>query len=655
MFGLTWPVLELLGENAEFFLARRSSRWEILGLAIVLLAVVPILLALLGSIPGKVGGVIGAVMIALLAVATSHYLLSRIPVAWWVSLIAAVVVGAGFTLLLYRLPVTRWVVKYLLWSPLVFMIMFLFATPSGEMALDSNGTPGSPSTVDAPAPLIFLVFDEFPVASLMAPDGSLRAATYPNFARLAADGTWYRNAVTVEQQTEHSVPALLTGVVPDQSLTPFAGQYPNNLFTALQESHDLDVYESITRLCPTTICEGSQPSATPLTKDVLVVAGHVLLPDSMTDQLPPIDGSWGDFASVAEDFNAVAAFLEEMETGERAPIEEMIADIRSFDGERPPFFFLHALTPHHPWHTLPDGREYPQVLGYNPASKGGGFIDDDYLVAQGMQRHLLQVGFVDHMLGEIIGALEESGMYDEAMVVVVADHGIAVKPGVAHQRTITPETVGDIAAVPLIVKLPNDEGGVIDDRRALTIDIVSTIADQMAADLAWDPEGVSLLGDPADRSQTTTVGTKGPVTYGVDGHEKFEVAERIERWFPGGDLFALLPPGAPDILGDSMTLDGLPASTIKAQIRRSSVYQNVDVDAPAIPVFLAGILTGDVDGDELIGVTVNGVVAAVVRSYQRNDEYGFQAMIPTEMLVDGGNEIRLFEVTPAGYHVINPS
>ncbi len=98
--------------------------------------------------------------------------------------------------------------------------------------------------------MVMVVFDEFPLASIIDGEGDLRSDLYPNFARLADDGTWFRNAVTVQQQTEHSIPAMLTGSVPDPDLIPVAGQYPFNLFTALRSVYDLHVYESITQLCP---------------------------------------------------------------------------------------------------------------------------------------------------------------------------------------------------------------------------------------------------------------------------------------------------------------------------------------------------------------------------------------------------------------------
>jgi hypothetical protein len=503
-------------------------------------------------------------------------------------------------------------------------------------------------TADSPTPLVFLVFDEFPVASLIDPQGNLRADRYPNFARLAADGTFFRNAMTVEQQTTHSVPAMLTGVVPDQSKTPFAGQYPENIFTALQDSYDLRVYETITQLCPRSLCEGIGVSSTPLLRDVGIVAGHVLLPSGVTAGLPQIDRGWGDFGAATSEFDVVAEFRENLEADPRKPIATLVDDIgRTGDG-RPPFYFLHAVVPHHPWQFLPDTRRYPLVTERAPGSVSPGWGNDEFLVAQAMQRHLLQVGYVDTALGEILDALEEAGIYEDAMILVVADHGIAVRPGVTHQRQISQESVGEVAAVPLFIKAPGQAGGVVDDRRALTLDLVPTIADVIDADLPWDTDGVSLFGPDPERAETTTIGPFSEATYGVDGSEKLAVAERLETLFPGGDPWALRPAGSPDLLGREVDAAAIPSGGIMAHLERPLLYGVVDTDGEIIPARLTGTLIGATDGTEVLAVAVNGTIGAMTRSYIEEDETWFQAMLPHELFVEGENDIQIFHVTPSG-------
>jgi len=648
VFALTWPILDLLGENAEFFLAHGSSRIEILAVAVVLLLVIPSLLAGLTMFPGRIGHAVAMVLVGLLAVAMAHIYLKRIEMGWWIALLASIAIGVAAVWAFARFAPPRRFARYLAVSPLVFLLVFLFSTPSGAVVREAGPPAGSAATVANPVPLVMIVFDEFPIASLIDPDGSLYADRYPNFARLAADGTWFRNAVTVEQQTEHSVPAILTGVVPDQSLSPFAGQYPNSLFTALDGPYDVHGYEAITRLCPIATCGGDFTPSAPLVEDVGIVAGHVLLPEPLTEELPPIDGTWGDFAATTENFDPIAGFRDALASGRRSPIDTFLDDIRGHDGDRHPFFFLHTLIPHHPWQYLPDGRDYPFIVSANPASFRGGWIDDDFLVAQGMQRHLLQVGYADFVLGETIAALEDAGLYEEAMVVVVADHGISIKPGVPHQRTITPTTVGEIAAIPLFIKGPNVTAGVIDDRRALTSDIVPTIADAIGAELAWESDGSSLLGALPERVETTTVGPKGSVTFGVDGLEKLEVAARVAAWFPGGDPYALIPDGAPDILGDQVDSAALPVSGITGKLAMANLYRKVDLTSSSVPARIGGILSSDPDQPVVLAIVVNGSVGAVTRSYVYKDEVRFLAMVPPTLMVNGANQIEMVEVSADG-------
>jgi hypothetical protein len=288
------------------------------------------------------------------------------------------------------------------------------------------------------------------------------------------------------------------------------------------------------------------------------------------------------------------------------------------------------------------------VVTANPASFSGGWIEDDFLVALGMQRHLLQVGYADHAVGQLISAMEDAGIYDDAILVIVADHGIAIRPGVAHQRTITPTTVGEIAAIPLFIKAPGLEPGTIDDRRALTIDILPTIADAIDARIPWEVEGVSLIGPEPGRAQTTTIGPKGEVTYGVDGLEKLEVARRIEDWFPEGDPWALQPSGSPDLLGEVIEVTTLEMAAVTVQLRMPELYAAVDTAGDVIPVRVAGRVGGDADGSEVVAVLVNGVVGSITRSYLRDDEVWFLAMVPPHLLVDGKNVIELIQVMPDG-------
>ena len=52
----------------------------------------------------------------------------------------------------------------------------------------------------------------------------------------------------------------------------------------------------------------------------------------------------------------------------------------------------------------------------------------------GRQRHLLQLAYVDSLIGDLVQELKAQGIYDDALVVLTADHGISFEPGGADPR-----------------------------------------------------------------------------------------------------------------------------------------------------------------------------------------------------------------------------
>ena len=63
---------------------------------------------------------------------------------------------------------------------------------------------------------------------------------------------------------------------------------------------------------------------------------------------------------------------------------------------------------------------------------------DDYLTHHNEQRYLLQLGFVDRLLGRLVARLKSQGMYDDTLIVVTADHGFAWQVGVPTRRSVKP-------------------------------------------------------------------------------------------------------------------------------------------------------------------------------------------------------------------------
>jgi hypothetical protein len=662
-FALAQPMLDLLGSSPEFFLARAAPAQDIVLLGLGLLVAVPAVVVGLAMVARLVGprtgaAVYGALVVALVAVLVVQVLnltpLRAAP-AWLTAGLAAVA-GLGVLAALLASPALRTVARWLAGAPVVFAVLFFLMSPTSRLlAADDLARPAGVE-VGRPAPVVVVVLDEFPLASIIDGDGNLLANRYPSLARLAADGIWYRNAVGVLQQTEDALPAMLSGILGDAGI-PTASDHPLTLFSLLADTYDIVASESVTDLCPRYACTNADRTVAPfrdrwesLLRDLAVVQAHLALPVPVADRLPSISQNWGDFAGGGgDDFDIIERFHANLDADRRRQVERFLARLEA-PSDGPTLYFAHLLFPHIPWDYLPDGRFYPAATPA-PGSTRTGWADDGWLVAQARQRHLLQVEYADRIVGRVIDTLERRGIYDEALVVVVADHGAADIPGVEHRRTITPETVGHIAAVPLFVKPPGGGGGVIDDYRAETVDVLPTIADLLEIDLPWEVDGVSLVAvDRPERTESTMTGPGGAVTFGVDGSEVRAVAAERMAWFPDGDPWRLAPPGHVDLIGRPVaSLEVVDSAETRAIVDRISRYRDMDLDGEPFPALMTGrvVFPSDASGSEVVAVAIDGVVRGVTRVFDPIDRRAsFQVMLPPSGFRSANPTIEVFAVPP---------
>lgn len=662
-FAVAQPLLDLVGRNPEFFLARAAPRMDIVLVALLLLFAIPGVLALLviaaRAVLPMLGVVIHGALSTAIAAALVVSLVARTPansLPGWAQITAGLILGAALWIAYVRFASLRTGFRFAAIGPFVFLFVFLVLSPT-SLLLWSSGSIDRPAGVEVgnPTPVVMVVFDEFPVASLIDSDGDILGEAYPNFARLARDGVWFRNAMGVEQQTEHAMPAILTGRHPvDRDAIPFTADYPLTLFSLLSDPYEVRAVESVTELCPEYACSNRPRIVSPASErwpttvsDLGIVTAHTVLPSDLTEGLPSISNTWGDFGNATdaarEDFNIIRRFNEYVDADRRSQIERFI-DLLEEPSSQPTLHYAHVLLPHIPWTYLETGQSY-LTGGRAPGSTPGGWGPDEWLVMQAYQRHLIQVQYTDRVLGRVIETLEQSGTYDDSLIVVVGDHGTADIPNVGHRRVITPETVGHVAAVPLFVKLPGQETTGIDDYRAETIDLVPTIADVLDVEVPWEVAGTSLVSSSRpERSSTTMRGPDGDVTFDTSGVEKLEVASWKEDWFASSDPYSLAPPGFGGLLG--MSLDDISTvsdDSLTVRLDHPEWYTGVDLDAEPFPAQLTGTISnssGPID-EAILAVSLNGRIEAVVRTYDEDGTTRFQAMLPPAAFRPGDNEVRV--------------
>jgi hypothetical protein len=238
------------------------------------------------------------------------------------------------------------------------------------------------------------------------------AATFtPHFDSFAKDSVVMQNAFTHYGGTGLSEPAIWVGgmMLHKQYVTPFV---PMNTLKKLVDAEDYDAYVS---------------------KDTILET--VLGPSPEMHEL---------------DAHLATMYYDFCHT-----LGEITTTLAARTGSRPVFVYtqpqnIHVSVIDREGRSVPAGESFP--AGFNPP-------------------YASRVAHMDHCFGDFIAALKKSGMYDNSIIIVTADHGdsLGERGRWGHAYTIYPE----IVRVPLIVHLPP----------------------AMKARVAWDPQAVAFLSD----------------------------------------------------------------------------------------------------------------------------------------------------------------
>jgi hypothetical protein len=495
---------------------------------------------------------------------------------------------------------------------------------TAERRVTKAGRPGVPHGPVRPRTIVMVVFDELPLTSLLGPDDRIDASRYPAFAELAADGTWYRGATAVHDSTALAVPAILDGRYPRAGLRSDVYSHPRNLFTLLERRYEVHAFEEATGLCPTSLCE-PEPGTT----------------------------------------------LSHLAAGKPLRFRHFVRSVEP--RPEPALWFKHVLLPHVPWQFYPSGRHYrrnaPEPI---PGLNGELGFGVPWLVKVSYERHLLQLGFADRLLGELLARLRRLDLYDDALVVVVADHGIGFHVGV-ERRTVTRRNVQNIAPVPLIMKLPGQRRGIVDDQHVETLDLFPTVLELAGVEKPDGLDGRSLLEPIASQARRVTifhrVGTElntvgGDYTFRPETLEqrtRAAVRRKIALFGSGGGrnpdaLYRIGP--HPDLIGRRAATIAQLHGTATTHIDQAGDLQHVEPESDFVPGEITGeIPAGRPGGGRPIALVLNGTIAAtgLTFSLEGTQAESFELIVPEGAFRRGRNEAGVFEiVTRAGRLVLRP-
>jgi hypothetical protein len=659
------PLFYVLGHNGEFFVASRTTPLALLTLVAAVVVGVPAILVLIEAAASVFGDrVRRSVHVALVALLCAIIALPMVGKLWsgpaWHVLAAALAIGVLAAIAYVRFRLARLMASFLAAAPLVVAGSFLFHSDATKVLFPGPAVAArSGVTIAARTPVMLVIFDELPLASLLDETLRIDAARYPNFAQLAATSHWFRNATSVSDATMRAVPSIFTGRRPKQGVLATASQQPDSLFTFLAGSYDVHAQEPVTSLCPPTVCrdtERQRARVATLVSDVAVVFGHALLPRDMArTALPPIDQGWTGFGSGdgTPASSAIKASTLKPEDWYHRGSEDKL----SITPNHRALYALHYMVPHLPWRFLPDGHQYWAARDVPGLGAGERWMDNQTAIEQAHQRHLLQVGYVDRVLGNLVSKLKAAGIYDDALVIVVADHGCSFRAG-DNRRHLSATNWSDVLRVPLLVKVPRQREGIVDDHPVQNVDIVPTIADVLGATLPFRVDGQSLLRqDRNSRAQRIAVSdtfSHFAVPDDLSGLRE-TVARNAERFGNGSDTRKLF--GGPlfwPLVGRPVAgVTGARAGAFNVMLFEPELFTKVRGDSPIVPALVSGVISGpDIDDDMAAAVAINGIVRGVGPLTSSGPGALFQIVVPGTSFRPSGNSVEVLVADRAG-DVIN--
>jgi arylsulfatase A-like enzyme len=238
----------------------------------------------------------------------------------------------------------------------------------------------------------------------------------PAFAALADDGIVYRRAFSVTSWTRPSVASLLTGFPPAVH----------------------GVFDRQDRL----------PGSISRLPVVLAEAGWHTAAFSTNPNVLPL---WG-FLDGFDRFVDIDTETWVQERGFSALRDRVLALVEEHS-DRPVFLYVHDNEPHLPYRPLP---RYREIFGAPPEGSEAELPRADVAEALPASRLLYRAAIraTSDRFGSLLEALRSAGRYEDALVVLVGDHGeeFGEHGGVAHGRTLYQEQLH----VPLVIKPPSE-------------------------------------------------------------------------------------------------------------------------------------------------------------------------------------------------------
>ena len=666
-FAVAQPIYDLLGKNPEFFVAHANKPADIIYMILVLsfgLSFALVMFELFARLFSKrFRIVVHYFFVFSLTVLIALPLMKQITSSDSLIVVFAVLFGIFFTVLYVHLHLVSMFLSMLLPVTLIFPLIFIYATPVGRLVAPTKNQTHAKIQIRNPVTTIVLVFDEFSTTALLDRKGSIDPVRFPNFPSLAAESLWFPNAVTASQSTVEAIPSIVTGLNPhpEMKLMPTAKDYPDNLFTLLGGRYSMYVSETCTALCPQEFCMQQNSKAgdkySTFISDIFIIYVHILAPPERAKTLPSVDMRWAGFGNkhlstqqVSKNSpNALYAVNEEIKKEDQ--LSQFLSRIKV--SSIPKLYFIHTELPHVPYWFLASGQRYSAENNCPEGiiSEEAGWIGSKPLIITAYNRYLQQIGYVDNFLGKVRDNLISKGIYDNSLLILTADHGVAFEPW-QSRRLMTGINNSEILKIPMFVKLPNQKKGRIDNRIASGIDILPTIIDVLKIEVPWKLDGLSMVkNNGPNREEIEIVGLGRIGKNDIAGFTRLEW--QINQFGEHTPLDRLVPKGLFNELIEH-EVNSLRFGEATNLVLISDTFgflQYVDLGSQFLPSLFRGYVEGTDKSNLPLAVAVNDKIWATTKTSEWEGKINFfSILLPTSAFRQGQNfiDVYLIEESPKG-------
>lgn len=302
-------------------------------------------------------------------------------------------------------------------TPLHFAILLASASMLASCQRFSVGEPSRTT------PVILISIDT--LRSDHLPAYGYKGVDTPNIDSLRADSILYTNAYSHVPLTLPSHVSILTGMLPaDHGVRDNVGYRLSESVPILQDLLKKNGYAT-----------GAAVSAFVLRRETGIARGF----DFFDDDVKPLNGE-----------NLIGRV--QRDGGDTLKVAQKWLDA---EGKKPFFFFLHLYDPHTPY-TPPE----PFLSRYQNHYDG-------------------EIAYADSVVGELIADLKRRGVYDDALIILLSDHGEGLGDHGEDEHGVF--LYREALQIPLMVKLPQQhKKGVTVDTPVQLVDVFPTILERTA-------------------------------------------------------------------------------------------------------------------------------------------------------------------------------